>query len=378
MKIISSEKPTTYDELDIVDVLFGYHDSKKTGRRLEFRTGLHQTSPYHPLLKASPFKGKGWQADFLCYEIKGSRQKIMKGGLKLQKAGAIFGAPIISYPPNKSKSKVLTAHSKPELIIAADNFRAADSAVQLIPAAATLYMDTLYDLEQSETRHGWKLEVPTIYLMSTTPENRCSLECLVNAAKIAAKASHKKVLKHALFRYWISKKICNVSSMATHHKAALQRTESPYLHTIFSQAIVMAYGAIEELDFIIDKKYIKNGNYTEVGKNDLLERLEKIRIPRDQKFYWIRRAPQKRIEKEFKFEQENKVNRGFFKNDDCLVSMVDAVHRVGRLRNKVSAHKFNEKTATLTTIDVLNAQNLARFLILCSLGLHEDVKFYVF
>lgn len=378
MKILSPQKTIVLEKVDRAAVLFGKHDKKKTGRRLEWRTGLHEEEIYHPLLEKSPFYGRGWQADFLCFDIKGSRDKIMREGLKLKDSGSIFGAPITSFPPNKSKDKILTARSKPELVIAADNLRAAESAIQLIPAAATIYQDHFFDLEQYETRFGWGLQLPELYLMSETPQNRLSRAYLVVAARIAARASHKKMHQHALFRYWSSKKLCAVSFIETHHKAAVQRTQNPYLHTIFSQAIVMAYGAIEELDLIIHQRHINKGHYTDAGKDDLLLRLGKIKIHETQKFYWIRRAPQQRIENEFKFAEETKVKGNIFKNKDCLISIVDAIHRVGRLRNKVSAHKFNEKTATLTTIDVLNAQNLARCLILSSLGLHEDIQFYVF
>lgn len=263
-------------------------------------------------------------------------------------------------------------------MISADDFISAYRGLQILPAALLLIGSDYKDIRRFESSQSWETDVPQAFLMHERPRAFYSYERLVKAAQVSAKASHKKTYQYALYRLLISKRICDVDYLVTHSKYGEVISNNPYQHAVYSQAIVAAYGAIEELN--LHMKKVENNRYSEAQKQNLMARLQKIKLNGEADFYWLKRSPAKKIENAFPFDRKRRVGLQFMHGDDCLVSLIDAIHRAGRLRNKVSAHKFNDTTAALSAVDVLNLQNLARLLILASLRCidEESLRVYTF
>jgi hypothetical protein len=111
-----------------------------------------------------------------------------------------------------------------------------------------------------------------------------------------------------------------------------------------------------------------HGKWNPEVKNDLEERLKDLRVDLSEKLVWIRRGSPKKIELARTPELKSKMSWSSGSVRDAEIDIIDAISYASWLRSKVSSHKINKLTSSLTPYDVENIQHLARRLLLESLG----------
>ena len=139
-----------------------------------------------------------------------------------------------------------------------------------------------------------------------------------------------------------------------------------------AQAIVTAFSAIEELDLQVKASA---ENPSRHGKKwnpkvlcELETRLQKAGIDFDEPFAWTVRGGRTRIERDFPPLSGERASWSQYGIRDRSVSLVDAISYAGLLRSGVSAHRISRRTRSLRGYDVHNVQDLARRLILETMG----------
>lgn len=336
-----------------------------------WRTGLFDIDLDSPLIEESPFLGRGWHADILVHTNIGTREQNEKWRKKITAAYGIIG---FSGGGKRLAGGKEIIQAFPEIIIVSDKHHLAFSAANFMPCAMTLLDGALMDVGQGSSENIWDLDNPPIQSLDGKILSFGALNGILSAAKITAKASHKQVWKNSIIRYWLSHKLCSISwefvvpRMGT---ISYPVRKDPVYHGLFVQSIVAAYGAIEELELQIkparvNKKYeYKNiaGNYHPQVIQSLEKRCEKYRISPHIKMIWLKRGPNRRVDKKQTATTAFKAQYAQGKVRDEWVSIVDALYMAARLRSNISAHKFTNDTKSLTPIDVYNVQNLARGLI---------------
>ncbi len=368
MEILDAQNYQKFDEMNKFLLLRGVYDKKNTGKRICFRTGIYESDFNNHFLYQTPFKGKGWHADFRTYQYSGNLNdiKYKKIMLDLKKRGYIWKS-FTSYYDEIEKTQVI--RSNPELIIYADNIRRAFSAIRLIPVALSVFQNSFFDVEQKTTKYfGWELDERLVYFLHEIPENRYSQPCLAQSIKLLAKASQSNKIKYSMLRYWASKKLCTVDELVNQivDYGSAGFYNHPIAHTLFSQSIVLAYGAIEELGLGMEfktKKDFKEIDIHNSAYKKLKIKLEKLNINPEKEILWSTFKKTRKIDRKFKVESLRVVNdlrsRSTIKN----IKLIDAIYFVSRLRSNLSAHKFKADTLTLTEKDVWNTQNIAKYLI---------------
>lgn len=343
--------------------------------RHPWRTGFYAGDDIiNPILDTTPYNGRGWHFDFVCFEYNKNNANIshLEWGQNLKNNNYSKSSPITT----QISVDDYIIRTSPELIIFSNTIYNAQKALDLIPACITMLSDQYYDVcEDGQLSLG--LNPPAIHLMNELPKIQLNSMHVPLAAKLAAKISSSNIKKYALLKYWISKKICDVTYTETHSKACVGVSSNPYEHTAFAQAINSAYSVIEELNVALkDSKPIHNNNYTPIARENMKKKLQKHGLLPETPFVWFDMNINRKISKDYPLYTKSKT-------DDLRpyvfeVELIDAINRAGRLRNKLSAHAFKQGTMTLTTLDVLNVQNLAKIVFLSSLGFHDEcvIKFF--
>jgi hypothetical protein len=195
------------------------------------------------------------------------------------------------------------------------------------------------------------------------------------ACAVAAKASRKKDFTYALSKYNFS-----INLFKSEHDdidpflslRQLSISQFHYDHIIFAHCIISAYSVLEELELEIraseQKPSTKDGKWNPQVKNDLEERLEKKGVNLSERMVWILRGSPRKIEVKRPPRLKSKMRWSAGNVRDAEIEVIDAILYASWLRSKVSSHKINELTISLTPYDVENVQHLARRLLLESLG----------
>jgi hypothetical protein len=129
---------------------------------------------------------------------------------------------------------------------------------------------------------------------------------------------------------------------------------------------------LEELSVQIradkDKPSTIGGQWNPEVKQELETRLKEAGIELSESFLWIQRDTPTRIERTRAPRTQSLAGWAGLKVRDRDLALVDAIAYTSWLRSRVSAHKLGELSASLTYYDVLNAQHVARRLLLERLG----------
>jgi hypothetical protein len=114
-------------------------------------------------------------------------------------------------------------------------------------------------------------------------------------------------------------------------------------------------------------------------REDLEQRLRKAGVDLNESFPWNRRGSTTVLEKA-KPAQIRELRRAPWARwivRDTFIEIVDAIAHVSMLRSKVAAHRMSPKYArVLSLYDAVNAQELARRLLIESLGLKTKLRKY--
>jgi len=195
------------------------------------------------------------------------------------------------------------------------------------------------------------------------------------ACMIAAKASFRRAHTYALFKLMLSYELHSLHTMdlEPHYSPYLPKSAFPYDHVSLAQAVVLAYGVLEELGLEVraseKRPSMIGGEWNPDVRNELERRLRQARINLAETVLWLRRGPRTRLEKERPPRIVSKAAWAYRRDvRDVEVQVIDAIADLSWLRSKVAAHKMRELATVLRPYDVSNAQNLARRLLLEKLG----------
>lgn len=211
------------------------------------------------------------------------------------------------------------------------------------------------------------------------PENRsyAGASNFWKAVQLACKASRRLIHQYALAKYMLATESCSVAMVDLDPSYSDQHLGICNLvlqHTRFAQAIVQAYSVIEELGLEIrasgKNPSIIKGKWNPRVLENLEERLRQANVDLTTPILWIQRGSPTAITKAkdyCKAVGRYSFSIGPYVNDKP-VKITDAILQASFLRSKVSSHKSNRLTKSLTPYDVENVKSLARILFLSKLG----------
>lgn len=197
------------------------------------------------------------------------------------------------------------------------------------------------------------------------------------AVAIAAKAWPNKRSIYAIHKLAESYETECITPRSTHpHYGQIFEKHSNEFkdHVRTSIAINLAFSSIEELDLQIkssaEKKRWLNSKTFEWNPEvlaDIRSRLQRAGISPDITIDWIVRGDKTELEIEPN-RGETASKSGGQQVRDLTFSLPDAIHACSYLRNFITAHAFGAKSRRLGPYEVYNTQQVARLLILSTLG----------
>jgi hypothetical protein len=148
----------------------------------------------------------------------------------------------------------------------------------------------------------------------------------------------------------------------------------PKVHVAHASAVTLAYSAIEELQLEprpFGNRPVKNadGAWDPEAFENLHARLKEAQIDVRDPLPWTMRGSSTRIHRSKRAPSGNKQPWSGGIVRDTSISVQDALIAVSWLRSKCTTHRFGRETASITMFDVHNVQQLARRLILETVGL---------
>jgi hypothetical protein len=268
-----------------------------------------------------------------------------------------------------------------ELLIEAKSVNTAQKALNLILAACHLYRESAFAISNDMFVYPEDVDTRTDNLQYDTALTRLCLEGIPFACEIAAKASRCYDLVHAIELYRLSRMIhYNYTDDLSPDKYPHEhRSKQPRDHLRFAYAILAAYATIEQLNVqvTLKKESTIRGQLTSLLPDrswnppvlrDLQERLLNRNVGPNSTIMWLVRGRKTKIEISESSRDCGKYSwaTGYIRDKKILV--VDAINYSRWIRSNISAHRINERVATLSVYDVANVQNLSRMLILHALG----------
>ncbi len=194
------------------------------------------------------------------------------------------------------------------------------------------------------------------------------------ACAIAAKASRRRKWVYGVAKYTFSVSLYRIHPMdlEPRHSPHFSVSSFPSDHVRFSYSIISAYSVIEDLGLEVrasPKKpsRVKN-EWNLVVKQDLEQRLSKDGVDLLETFPWIVRGSKRKIEAHRPVPTGRKAPWSDWIVRDSELQVVDAIAYAGWLRSSIASHGVKDLTRNLSPYDVVNVQDLARRLLLESLG----------
>lgn len=317
-----------------------------------FHTGLVALKHEVQKLSYPLIKGRGWEVSFECDSW--LNRKVKGVGSSAQDA---------------------------ELIIKAQNWATAQKALDLISGSLTLLDGSMslgipmgeffvYCSELKDSERQPIFAPSALVIRGGIPR----------ACFVASKACNNKKYVYAISKVWFSlsqSSIPDVDFFEVYPKSSL-----PIMHVIWSQAIIAAYSAIEELGLEVRVKQNERSMHYDAINNewiwnervltDLFDRLTMNKIDLSRNFFWAKRGTIDRIEEKRKLQSVMKAPwaiGGLVR--DREIPLTVALAYASWVRSKVASHKFNILSTSIDPFLVNNIQFLARRLILETLGFFE-------
>jgi hypothetical protein len=156
----------------------------------------------------------------------------------------------------------------------------------------------------------------------------------------------------------------------------IPKSDYPDHHIKFATSITLAYSAIEELGLEVRASQKNpssiNGQWNPPVLEDLECRLRNAHINLDELFYWNVRGAKTRLERDKPRQTRIPAKKAPWSRWDVRdreTHLTDAIAHASWLRSRISSHKLQyECVRVLSVYDVANVQDLARRLILETLG----------
>lgn len=206
----------------------------------------------------------------------------------------------------------------------------------------------------------------------------CRRECLVLgadwyfAAKMVSRAFGEQKYKNAICRYHTAHEIVDLHPLDLHPYEDVGR-EDPFLTKSIrvSNTIIVCHSILEELGVQIQLKHgeqllDETLNRWSIDACEKCKRaLNNIGINSDEHVYWISRNRMSASDENQAIDRsipaEDEINYG---TQDFMISLVDGILELKRLRNKIGAHKLGDKVLALSLYDAENAFALTRLVLL--------------
>lgn len=282
---------------------------------------------------------------------------------------------------NKDDNSERPEFPQNELIISAPNEDVAENILSIIKGGILLtypeLSTTLLNLYTSDTKE-FKTDFYKRY-----PNNYHKIENTAFGCQVLERIINDRETTYALEKYKVSLELYSFTPTSAdpiygqvfNHYDLKKQT-----HTRAAFAITTAFSAIEELGLEIrssskNPRFLNNetGEWNPKVLKNILERLKKVGITKEDTFDWIFRGEETKVEQSLKpyfgFDSQW-VKYGETIRDKTL-TYPEAIHNASYLRNFIAAHKFRELTEYISPYDVFNVQSLARKLILENLNLWE-------
>lgn len=201
--------------------------------------------------------------------------------------------------------------------------------------------------------------------------------------KLAARASLRRSHAYALHKLYLSFQSAapDLQYIDPHGAGGykIYRVETdPMAHVRLSNAITLAYSAIEELRLepwpIAGSTRMPDGSWKPEVRLSLEKRLRAARVDPNDSHVWTLRGPPTRIEKKKRLLPVGKASWSHGAVRDVELSMIDALAMASWLRSKITAHKLDDNARSLTGYDAHNVQFLARQLIMSRLGVWRSYE----
>jgi hypothetical protein len=307
-------------------------------QRQKFWTGM-TTLVDEPFQPEPPFTGAGWQATL---SPQRPRPHKIKGGQ--------------------------------EVILQASSWSSAQRALDLILGCHQLvqgpHVFDIHLVANNADEPGWIGEHERKALSKQT----YSSSDIPLACAIAAKASRNRKWFYGVAKYRFSLSLYSVQHMDMEpwHSHHLPISAFPSDHVTFSYSIISAYSVIEDLGLEVRASPKKpsriQGEWNPAVKHDLEERLVKDGVDLRETFLWIVRGSKRKIETRRPLPPGSKAPWSAWIVRDSELQVVDAIAYADWLRDHIASHGMKELTRSLSPYDVVNVQDLARRLLLESLG----------
>jgi len=168
-------------------------------------------------------------------------------------------------------------------------------------------------------------------------------------------------------------------SISIHH-IDLEPWKAPYRavssfpgdQVMLSYAIISSYSVVEDQKLTLQASS-KNpsrikGKWNPAVKWDLEERLHRAGVDLKEPILWLARGPQRKIEKRREIPDGTNAPWSASIVRDTEIPIIDAIAYAEWLRSGVASHAVNDLTPVLSPYDVINAQHVARRLLLETLG----------
>ena len=288
------------------------------------------------------------------------------------------------HSPNVGKLSKNGRHSferKPELILCAPDEVVASRALKLILATSNLVNASMYG--GPGATNGGPCLFSAIDVKRRLRESAefqrpwSAFPDIPWACLIAAKASRRLNYIYAIFKWQLSALLFSVHYDDLHpFRRTIPKSVHSDEHIEYATAITLAYSAIEEIGFEIRASSSNPSSIKGTWNQPVIENLERrLRaggIDLDEAFGWNIRGSKTRLEKDKPKQARAPARKApwcRWQIRDSRVHVADAIAHASWLRSKVSSHKSKQEfLRVLSAYDVTNVQNLARRLILESLG----------
>jgi hypothetical protein len=263
-----------------------------------------------------------------------------------------------------------------ELIIQASNESKAQQALELFIAALTLVEGhTIYLVSDIPAVFDYTKRKQSVELIPAKSNLHLhSQSGIYAAARIAAKASNRKIYSNSLYKYFFA---CSQQSnysidLSPFHGEYQKLTRNPLDHIRYGYAILAHYSVIEELGLEIrasNKNPSKlGGDWNPRVKQDLETRLSKSRVNLSKRAFWNLRSRPTRVHPKEKLVLAGRASWAKYSVRDSTIEIIDAISYLSWLRSKIIAHKLHDSYMSISIYDVANANSLVRQLLFDILG----------
>lgn len=263
-----------------------------------------------------------------------------------------------------------------DIVVYARTWHAAQRAVDLIDGCRLLIngnpdvFGQIQHVAYNETEPEWLEQEER----ATLDQQLMSQAWLPTACAVAAKASRRREWTYAVAKYKFSLGLFSVHYMDMHpnYRIAHPVSRHPDDHVLFSHAVLSAYGVVEELGLGVPAgpgrpSRIK-GAWNPVVLADLEARVRKQGIDPGETVLWSVRGPARRIERRRPIPTGTNLSWTSGPVRDRRIPVTDAIAYSDFLRDRVAAHTTKDLARSLSPYDVVNVQQVARFVLLSSLG----------